>query len=285
MSLLLHLTPLLILILLHRLCPAHFPPSMTTSKLFLLYTLSSQLLAHRPSPWSLIQNLALLVFAHILIAAIYVLHHLARFADWAKKALLPVYAHVAESVQLSVQNLAAHIAQLENPPQLEEPLQDQDQDQNNTLDTELDPAFEPQLQLADALPVDGIIVYTPPSEDIHQLLENSASPTPSFLHEAFLRLHELAQLIVLHTLHTCSLLLSQLGIVVHLYNQAAFTLHIRRIHFTLFMKSNLEPLYHIFSYLLGLGNLFSPAIAIFALHFTFWTVLLSIGALYALCIG
>ncbi|PNP52341.1 hypothetical protein THARTR1_07121 [Trichoderma harzianum] len=158
MSLLIHLTPLLILILLYRLCPAHFPPSTTTSRLFLLYTLVCHLLAHRSSPWPLIQNLALLVLAHVLLAAIYFLHYVAKVAHFAKDALLPVYAELAESVQLSVRNLAAHIhgTQLEQLS-LDKALNKDEKEENLTDDVlEMDSKPKP-YKSTDTLsdPLDG----------------------------------------------------------------------------------------------------------------------------------
>ncbi|KAL7912046.1 hypothetical protein GGI35DRAFT_492055 [Trichoderma velutinum] len=284
MSLLIHLTPFLILILLYRLCPAHFPPSTTTSRLFLLYTLSCHLLAHRTSPWSLIQNLALLIFAHILIAAIYFLHYLAKFACYTKHALLPIYEDVAESIQLSVRNVAAHI----HATQLDEYSRDRNLDKDDNedyltdeLEIDSEPESDPEPYKHIDL-VDDTIIETLPPEEIIQLRQEWTSSVTVLLQAAFLRLHEFTHFSVLYVLHFYSMCLSHIDSILSLYEQAALALYIRRTRLVLITRRSLEPFCRMFSNFILLGNIYTPAIAVFALHFIFWTILLSIGELYAL---
>ncbi|KAL6818626.1 hypothetical protein GGI42DRAFT_359664 [Trichoderma sp. SZMC 28013] len=286
MSLLIHLTPLLILILLYRLCPAHFPPSTTTSKLFLLYTLICNLLAHRTSPWPLIQNLALLILAHVLLAAIYFLHYVAKFAQSAKQALLPVYAEVAESVQLSVRNLAAHIhaAQLDEVSRNKILNKDENEDDltDNELENEIDSKpelYKPPETLSEPF---GSPTICPQPEEILQPRQSWTSFVLVFIQAQFLRLQEFVQLSVLYTLHFSSMCLSHFDIIISLYDQAGLTLYITHIRFALLIKRSLEPFRRIFSNFIVLGNLYAPAIAIFTLHFILWAILLSFGELYVL---
>ncbi|PKK42959.1 hypothetical protein CI102_12711 [Trichoderma harzianum] len=285
MSLLIHLTPLLILILLYRLCPAHFPPSPTTSRLFILYSLICNLLAHRTSPWPLIQNLVLLILAHVLLAAIYFLHYLAKFACLAKEALLPVYADFAESVQLSVRNIAAHIHGIQLDEVSRDKVIDKDEKEDHFTD-ELEINSKPELyksidSLAD--PVDVKAAYTPPPpEETFQLRQSWTSSIFFFIQAQLLRLHEFVQLSVLYVLHFYSICLWHAEIITSLYNQASLTLYITRIRVILLIKRSLEPFRRVFSKLTVLGNLCAPAITIFALHFIVWSILLSFGELYVL---
>ncbi|KAL7960936.1 hypothetical protein V8C34DRAFT_302672 [Trichoderma compactum] len=260
MSLLIHLTPLLILILLYRLCPAHFPPSTTTSRLFLLYTLICNLLAHRTSPWPLIQNLALLILAHVLLAAIHFLHYLAKLAQSAKDALLPVYAELAESVQLSVRNLAAHVHAAQLDELTRNRILNKDENEDNLTDDELEIDSKPEPYK--------------PLDTVSNLFDG---PTAQFL-----RLQEFVRLSVLYMLHFSSMCLSHVDVITSLHDQAGMTLYITRIRFALLIKRSLGPFRRIFSNLIVLGSLYAPAIAIFALHFILWAILLSIGELYVL---
>ncbi|EHK17488.1 uncharacterized protein TRIVIDRAFT_226448 [Trichoderma virens Gv29-8] len=277
MSLLIHLTPFLLLILLYRLCPAHFPPSTTTSKLFLLYTLSCHLLAHGTSSWSLIQDFALIVFAHVLLAAIYLLHYLAKYAWCVKRVLLSLYAQVAKSVHLSVRNLATHIAQFE------ESSQDKNRDKDHLTETEIDFVVH-HFTDTSADPVDDLIPYSLPPEKIPRLRQDWTSSALAFLHlhESPFRLYEFPQLFMLYTLRFYSLYPPLLDIVISLYEQKTLDLYIIRIRLILIIRRKLEPFCRMSSYLVILGNLYAPAIAIFTLHFIFWTIVLSIGELYAL---
>ncbi|KAL6814827.1 hypothetical protein V8C40DRAFT_283092 [Trichoderma camerunense] len=284
MSLLIHLTPLLILILLYRLCPAHFPPSPTTSRLFVLYSLICNLLAHRTSPWPLIQNLVLLILAHALLAAIYFLHYLAEFARYAKEKLLPVYAEVAESVQLSVQNIAARIQEIQLDELSRDKAIDKDEKENHFTDElEIDSMPQPYKTL-DPLPdpVDDTTAYTPPPEEIFQPRQSWTSSVSVVIQATFLHLHEFVQLSLFYILHFYSTCLSHFDIITSLYGQAALTLYITRIRFVLLIKRSLEPFRRMFSKFTVLGNLCAPAITIFALHFIFWAILLSFGELYIL---
>ncbi|KAL6800239.1 hypothetical protein J3E68DRAFT_448556 [Trichoderma sp. SZMC 28012] len=284
MSLLIHLTPLLILILLYRLCPAHFPPSPTTSRLFILYSAICNLLAHRTLPWPIIQNLVLLILAHALLAAIYFLHYLAEFARYAKEKLLPVYAEVAESVQLSVRNIAAHIheAQLDELSRTKGLDKDEIED-HFTDEFNIDSKPESYKSL-DTLsdPISDTAAYTPLPEEIFQLRQSWTSSIFVFLQATLLHLHEFVQLSALYILHFYSICLSHVEIIISLYDQAALTLYITRIRFILLIKRSLGPFRRIFSKLTILVNLCAPAITIFALHFILWSILLSFGELYVL---
>ncbi|KAJ4855172.1 uncharacterized protein T069G_10730 [Trichoderma breve] len=283
MSLLIHLTPLLILILLYRLCPAHFPPSPTTSRLFILYTLICNLLAHRTSPWPLIQNLVLLILAHFLLAAIYFLHYLAKFACYAKEKLLPAYAEVAESVQLSVRNIAAHIHGIHFDELSRTKVSDKDENKNQFADElEIDSKPKPYKSL-DTLsdPVDDATANTPP-EEIIQPRQSWTSSVFVFIQATYLRLHEFLQLSVLYILHFYSMCLPYVDVVISLYDQVGLTLFITRIRLILLIKRSLEPFCRMFSNFIAVSNLCTPAIAIFALHFILWSILLSFGELYVL---
>ncbi|KAL6826130.1 hypothetical protein J3E69DRAFT_284109 [Trichoderma sp. SZMC 28015] len=283
MSLLIHLTPLLILILLYRLCPAHFPPSRTTSRLFILYSVICNLLAHRTSPWPIIQNLVLLILAHALLAAIYFLHYLAEFARYAKERLLPVYAEVAESVQLSVRSLAAHIHGLQLDELSRTKVSDKDECEDHFAD-ELKIDSKPELYKSPDTffsPVDDTTAYTPP-EEIIQPRQSWTSSIFVFIQATYLRLHEFLQLSVLYILHFYSMCLPYVDVVISLYDQVGLTLFITRIRLILLIKRSLEPFRRMFSKFTALGNLCTPAIAIFALHFILWSILLSFGELYIL---
>ncbi|KAK4085374.1 uncharacterized protein Triagg1_364 [Trichoderma aggressivum f. europaeum] len=278
MSLLIHLTPLLILILLYRLCPAHFPPSTTTSRLFVLYTLICNLLAHRTSPWPLVQNLALLVLAHGLLAAIYFLHYVAKFAQSAKHALLPVYAELAESVRFSVRNLAAHI----HATQLDGVSRDKDEKEDSLTDDELemDSKPEPYKSLETLSDIFDSPTVCPQTEEILQPRQSWTCSVVVFIQAQLLRLQEFVQLSILYTLHFYSVCLPYLDIIISLYDEASLTLYITRIRLTLLIKRSLEPFRRILSMFIVLGNLYGPAIAIFALHFILWAILLSFGELH-----
>lgn len=285
MFLLIHLTPLLILILLYRLCPAHFPPSPTTSRLFILYSLICNLLAHRTSPWSIIQNIGLLVLAHVLLAAIYFLHYLAEFARYAKEKLLPVYAEVAESVQLSVRNMTAHIHEIQFKELSRGKGLDKDEIEEHFTDDEVKIDSKPEsYKSLDTLfdPIDDTAAYTPPPEETIQLRQSWTSSIFIFIQAQLLRLHEFVQLALFYILHFYSICLSHFEIIISIYDQAALTLYITRIRFALFIKRSLEPFRRIFSKFIALSNLCTPAIAIFALHFILWSILLSFGELYVL---
>ncbi|KAL7785022.1 hypothetical protein V8C43DRAFT_325339 [Trichoderma afarasin] len=280
MSLLIHLTPLLILILLYRLCPAHFPPSRTTSRLFILYTLICNLLAHRTSPWPLIQNLVLLILAHILLAAIYFLHYLAEFACYAKEKLLPVYAEVAESVQLSVRNIAAHIHGIQLDELSQTKVLDKDEKEDHfadelKIDSKPEPYKSPDTFFS---PVDDTTAYTPP-EEIIQPRQSWTSFVFVSIQAQFFRLQEFVQLSVPYILHFYSICLSHVEIIISLYDRASLTLYITRIRLILLIKHSLEPFRRMFFKFTVLGNLYTPAIAIFALHFILWSILLSFGEL------
>ncbi|KAH0526474.1 hypothetical protein TsFJ059_009789 [Trichoderma semiorbis] len=282
MSLLIHLTPLLILILLYRLCPAHFPPSRTTSRLFIFYSLTCNLLAHRTSPWPLIQNLVLLILAHVLLAAIYFLHYLAEFTRYAKEKLLPAYAEVAESVQLSVRNLAAHIHEAQFEVSRVKVLDKDGIGDRFNDEVEIDSKPEP-YKSPDTFfsPVDDTTAYTPP-EEIIQPRQSWTSSVFVFFQAAFLRLHEFVQLSVPYILHLYSMCLPYVDVVISLYDQVGLTLYITRIRLFLLIKRSLEPFRRMFFKFTVLGNLYTPAIAIFALHFILWSILLSFGELYVL---
>ncbi|KAL5087234.1 hypothetical protein Trisim1_007971 [Trichoderma cf. simile WF8] len=284
MSLLIHLTPLLILILLYRLCPAHFPPSRTTSRLFLLYSVICNLLAHRTSPWPIIQNLVLLILAHVLLAAIYFLHYLAEFARYAKEKLLPVYAEVAESVQLSVRNIADHIHGIQLEELSRTKVIDKDEIENHFTE-KLEINFKPEpYKSSDTLfdQVNDTPAYTPPPEEITQLRQGWISSVCVSIQATYLRLHEFLQLSVLYILHFYSICLPYVDVAISLYNQATLTIYITRIRFALFIKRSLEPFRRMFSKFTALSNLCAPAITIFALHFILWSILLSFGELYVL---
>ncbi|KKP06232.1 hypothetical protein THAR02_01663 [Trichoderma harzianum] len=284
MSLLIHLTPLLILILLYRLCPAHFPPSPTTSRLFILYNLICNLLAHRTSPWPILQNLVLLIIAHVLLAAIYFLHYLAQFACYAKGKLLPIYAEAAESVQLSVRNLAAHIHGIHLDEVYRDKVSGKDEIEDHLInELKIDSKPKP-YKSTDTLshPVGDTTVYTPPPEETIKPQQSWTSSLFVFIQAAYLRVYEFVQLSALYALHFYSICLWHADIITSLYNQASLTLYITRIRLILHIKHSLEPFRRIFSKVTVLGNLCAPAITIFALHFILWSILLSFGELYVL---
>ncbi|KAH6608670.1 dna-directed rna polymerase ii subunit rpb1 [Trichoderma cornu-damae] len=253
----LQLSPFLLLLLLYRLCPQHFPPSTTTSKLFVLYTLASQLLIRRASALSLLRHLLLLLLAHVLVAAIFALHCLARAAHLAQRALLALYADVAKGVELSVQGVAAHLALVDassSPPS---------------------PAASSSGPSPD-LPV----ACGPPPDELFRLrlLQGLPSPLPALLYASSSRLRTFARP---PALGVHGPILSRLCAVASLYDRAAWSLCIARIRFVLLVNRLVEPVFRAWSHLVSLCGLYSPIMAIFSLHFVFWAILLSMGELFA----
>ncbi|KAL7789386.1 hypothetical protein V8C37DRAFT_417971 [Trichoderma ceciliae] len=260
---LLQLTPILLLLLLYRLCPQHFPLSSTTTNLFTSYTIASQLLIHRVSPISLLRNLLLLLFAHALIAAIFILRYLASAAHLAQKALLALYVQLGRGVELGIGSLASHSAQIDGPC----PSDDFSESPSSCSAR----AFSESS--------DGPVAPNPSPDEIFQLLHDSASSVLASLRKSFSCLHGSVRIVVAYSHH---LLLSCLYTVVSLFDQEVWSLYITRIRFTLFIHRLVKPFSRISSCLVSLGNLFSLVIAIFTLHFVFCAVLLSIGEMYTL---
>ncbi|RFU73477.1 dna-directed rna polymerase ii subunit rpb1, partial [Trichoderma arundinaceum] len=254
--------PLSLLLLLYRLSPHHPPLSTTTTKLFILYTLASQLIIRRISPLSLLRSLILPVLAHVLIAAIYILHYLANAARSAQKALFRIYVQVSQYIELSIEGLAAQLSHPE-PPCLEDDFSE---------------TSSSCCSCSSNVSGDKI-AGSPPWDEIVQVLEDMASPAIAILCKTFSRLQRFERLIMLYMY---SLTLSRLYTFTSLYNQAAWSLYITRVRFALLVRRFLEPFFRASSYLVGLGNLYSPIIAVFALHFILLAVLLSIGQVYAL---
>ncbi|KAM0253040.1 hypothetical protein ACHAQJ_007471 [Trichoderma viride] len=263
----LQLTPFLLLLLLYRLCPQHFPPSSTTTKLFILYALVTQLIIHRTS---IFQSNVLLALVHLLIAAVYALRHLGKAAHRAQNLVLVLYAKTSacpddDDLETNASCLIGDSSACSTDATFET---------NSSCSTYTisDPSslFSPSEQL---------IIYTPQPDETGQILQDSPSPILSFFGKSSSLLQTLVRLGVLGMYY---LRLSLFHTLESLYGQATWFLHHTSICFILFIKHIVQPFVRTSFYLVSLGIHYPPAIAIFTLHFMFWAVLLSMGEMYLL---
>lgn len=302
--LLITITPSLTLLLLHRLAPTSFPPTKTTSLIFILYTLSTQILNHSlrwhmlspQSLYHLLKTITFLIILHILIFAIYTINRLTQCALRLKRAIGTMYAILAESTALD--SIITHTSHLFKAPLKADPPPSTHLKTDHTTILTTDQTINDHTH---ASTLTNSILAKPPSKsstlsaDLYKDKEatNSTPSTNSrhqqaslftaaaFTQRTRLCIQALVQ-ILFYIPHFHRLILPHLEPTMSRYGQAARPLHFIRVCSNIIFSRMLNIIRRTSSYVVSHRDLYPPFLAVFVPHLLFWVILLSFGERYVL---